>query len=165
MRQIAILCLALAIVPVCTPASDFDWLVREFARESGARQVHVPLFGLVRFAVAVAHPAGSSELKLAIFERCDFEASRFSTIVDSNLGPSWKPIIRVRSRDGESTNIYERQFGKKLQLLIASLDGKDSTFVEVRVQPEALMRFIDDHSEARRQCGSRSRSSDWICER
>jgi hypothetical protein len=146
MRLIGLLSAALAFVPFCAPASDFDWLVREFSRESGARQVHIPFLGLARLAVAVAHPAGTSELKLAIFERCDFEASRFGTLIDASVGPSWKPMIRVRSRDGESTNIYERQSGKKLQLLITSLNGEDVTFVEVRIQPEALMRFVDEHS-------------------
>lgn len=147
MRQIGILCAALTLVPLCAPASDFDWLVREFSRESGARQVHIPFFGLARFAVAVAHPAGTSGLKLAIFERCDLEAPRFSTLIDASVGPSWKPMIRVRSRDGESTNIYERQSGKKLELLITSLEGEEATFVQVHIQPEALMRFVDEHSE------------------
>jgi hypothetical protein len=146
MRPIGFLSAALALVPFCAPASDFDWLVREFSRESGARQVHIPFLGLARFAVAVTHPAGTSELKLAIFERCDLEAPRFSTLIDASVGPSWKPMIRVRSRDGESTNIYERQSGKKLQLLITSLAREEATFVEVRVQPEALMRFVNEHS-------------------
>jgi hypothetical protein len=150
MRQIGILCVVLAFMPFCAPASDFDWLVREFSRESGAKQVHIPFFGLARFAVAVAHPAGTSGLKLAIFERCDLEASRFGTLIDTTVGASWKRMIRVRSRNGESTNIYERQFGKKLELLITSLEGEEVTFVQVRIQPEALMRFVDEHNGRRR---------------
>jgi hypothetical protein len=150
MRQIGILCAALALVPLCAPASDFDWLVREFSRESGAKQVHIPFLSLARFAVTIAHPAGTSGLTLAIFEGCDFEASRFSTLIDASAGHSWKPIIRVRSRDGESTNIYERQSGKKLQLLITSLEGEDATLVEVHIQPEALMRFVDEQSRTSR---------------
>ncbi len=150
MRQIGILCLALALLTFCAPASDFDWLVREFSRESGARQVHIPFFGLARFAVAVAHPAGTSGLKLAIFERCDLEAPRFTTLVDTSVGPSWKPMIRVRSRNSESTNIYERQSGRELELLITSLEREEATFVQVRIQPQALMRFVDEHSEKRR---------------
>jgi hypothetical protein len=145
MRQIGIVCAALMLVPFCAPASDFDWLVREFSRESGARQVHIPFFGLARFAVAVAHPAGTSGLKLAIFERCDLEASRFSRLVDSTVEGSWQPMIRVRSRGSESTNIYERRSGKNLELLITSLEGGEATFVQVRIQPETLMRFVDEH--------------------
>ncbi len=126
-------------------ASDFDWLVREFSRESGAQQVHVPFLGFARFMVAVSHPAGTSDLKLALFERGDLDSLRFSTLTDSTVGISWKPMIRVRSARGESTSIYFRPEGKHLNLLITSLDGDDATFVQVRVQPEALMRFVDDH--------------------
>jgi hypothetical protein len=147
-RLIALL--TLTIVPGPIVASDFDWLVREFARESGAKQVHIPFFGLARFVVAVGHPAGTSNLRLAIFERGGLESPRFSSLTDMTVGSSWKPMIRVRSARGESTNIYERPEGKHLNLLVTALDGNDATFVEVRIQPESLIRFVDDHGLNRR---------------
>jgi hypothetical protein len=145
-RLLAILTLSCFPLPVV--ASDFDWLVREFSRESGARQVHVPFFGLARFAVAVGHPAGARDVKLAIFERGDLESLRFSALTDSTVGGSWKPMIRVRERNGESTNIYVREEGKNLNVLITSLDGDDATFVQVRLEPRALIRFVDEHGGA-----------------
>lgn len=132
-------------VPLLLPANEFDWLVREFSRESGAQRTNIPLFGLVRFGVAVAHPAGTSELQLAIFENASLESQRFSQVTDSVLGPQWKPMVRVRSRNRESTNIYAQQIGKDLRLFVTSLDGGQATFVQVRIKPEQLMRFIDDH--------------------
>ena len=144
MRRIIAL-LALAIWPSLLPANDFDWLVREFSRESGAKRVHVPFFGLARFVVAVGHPAGTTDLKLAIFERGDLETLRFSSLTDRAVGRSWKPMVRVRSSRGESTNIYARPDGKHLNLLITSLDGDEATFVEVRIQPQSLIRFVDEH--------------------
>ena len=72
--------LTISCLPLTAMASDFDWLVREFSRESGARQVHVPFFGLARFVVAVGHPAGARDVKLAIFERGDLESQRFSRL-------------------------------------------------------------------------------------
>ncbi|HEX4166934.1 MAG TPA: hypothetical protein VHZ55_15825 [Bryobacteraceae bacterium] len=128
------------------PASDFDWLVREFARESGAKQVHVPFLGFARFLVVVGHPAGTTDMRLAIFERGDLETLRFSDLTDSTVGDSWSPMIRVRSKRGESTNIYGRSDRKHLRLLITTLDGDDATFVQVNLEPKALIRFIDDHS-------------------
>lgn len=59
-------------------------------------------------------------------------------------------MIRVRSRNGESTNIYVRPDGKHLNLLVTALDGDDATFVQVRIQPESLIRFVDDHGLNRR---------------
>ena len=133
------------LLPLPLPAGEFDWLVREFSRESGARQVHVPFFGLARFIVAVGHPVGTSDIKLAIFERGDLDTLRFSSLTDATVGISWKPMIRVRSSRGEFTNIYFRPDGKHLNLLLTTLDGDDATFVQVRIQPEALIRFVDDH--------------------
>ncbi len=136
---------AACLLPVQIPASDFDWLVREFARESGAKQVHVPFFGLARFVVAVGHPAGTSDVRLALFDRGELESLRFSELTDATVGSSWKPMVRVRSTKGESTNIYVRPDGKHLNLLITTLDGNEATFVEVRIQPQSLIRFVDEH--------------------
>lgn len=147
--RLIIALLALTAWPAVMSASDFDWLVREFSRESGAKQVHVPFFGLARFVVAVGHPAGASDLRLAIFERGELESLRFSTLTDQTVGSSWKPMLRVRSLRGESTNIYVRQEKKHINLLITSLDGDEATFVQVRIQPEALIRFVDEHDGKR----------------
>ncbi|MBV9156735.1 MAG: hypothetical protein JO097_10780 [Acidobacteriaceae bacterium] len=147
-RSLGVLSL-LILLPLALPASEFDWLVREFSRESGARQTHIPLFGLVRFAVAASHPAGTSELRLAIFEHANLEPRRFGELTDALTDRNWKPMVRVRSRNGESTNIYAQTDGKNLRLLITSLDRDDATFVQVRVRPEQLMKLVDDHTASR----------------
>ena len=149
MKRLLVTGLVVLLFPFTVPASDFDWLVREFSRESGAKQVHVPFFGLARFVVAVGHPAGTTDMKLAIFERGDLETLQFSSLTDSVAGSSWKPMIRVRSRDTESTNIYSRTEGKRLDLLITTLDGDEATFVQLRLKPEALIKFIDEHDSSR----------------
>ncbi|MGA8027797.1 MAG: hypothetical protein WB992_11680 [Bryobacteraceae bacterium] len=144
-RLLALIGLSL-VLPIALPASEFDWVVREFSRESGAKPAHIPMFGLVRFAVSVGHPGGTSELNLAVFEHPNLESRRFNEITDSAVGGNWKPMVRVRARNGESTNIYSQVHGKELHLLIASLDHADATFVEVRVRPEELMKFVDEHT-------------------
>lgn len=126
------------------PASEFDWFVREFARQSGAQPTHIPLFGLVRFGVAVVQPAGASELRLALFEHANLEPDRFAKLTDAVWGLDWKPIIRVRDRNGEVTNIYVQQSDKGLRVLVSSLDGEEATFVQVRIRPEQLLKFIDE---------------------
>jgi hypothetical protein len=143
MRRILAILALFAALPLVSWGSEFDWMVREFARESGMHPLRIPFFGLVRFAVAVVQPAGTSELNLAIFEHPRFDATRFSAMADSAVGSSWKPMIRVRSRDGESTNIYAQTDVERLRLLIATLDHDDATFVQVRVKPQELIRFVD----------------------
>jgi hypothetical protein len=144
MRRFFAVCALILFVPLMLSANEFDWLVREFSRQSGARRTYIPLFGLVRFSVAVVHPAGTSQLRLAVFEHADLESKRFSQLTDSVVGQEWKPMIRVRSRNNESTNIYAQQRGKDLRLLITSLDGGEATFVQVQMRPTQLIKFIDD---------------------
>jgi hypothetical protein len=149
-RLLAILTLAAAL-PLALSASEFDWLVREFSRETAAKPMHIPLFGLARFAVATAHPAGARELHLAIFQDVELESGTFSRMTDRVVGPGWRPIVRVRSRNGESTNIYAQLNGKDLRVLMTVLDGGEATFVELRVKPEALMKFVDEHESPRQE--------------
>jgi hypothetical protein len=152
-RLLAVLSLAAAL-PLALPASEFDWVVREFSRQSGSKPMHIPLFGLARFVVATAHPAGTSELHLAIFRDVDIQSERFSQVTDSVVGPAWKPIVRVRSRNGESTNIYAQSIGKELRVLLTVLDGGEATFVEVRVRPETLLKFVDEHGRPHQERAS-----------
>lgn len=149
-RLLAILTLSAAL-PLALPASEFDWLVREFSRQSAAKPVHIPLFGLARFVVATGHPAGTSELHLAVFQDVELESERFSQVTDAVVGAAWRPIVRVRSRDGESTNIYAQLNGKDLRVLLTALNDGEATFIELRVKPEALMKFVDEHESPRQR--------------
>ena len=148
-----IICACLAVLfaaPLSAAAGEFDWMVREFSRETGAKPIRIPFFGLARFIVAVGQPAGASELRLAVFEHTKVESMRFTEIVDGAVGSAWQPMVRVQSRDGESTNIYAQRQGRNLRLLIASLDTSgDTTFVHLRVRPETLMKFLDEHCRNR----------------
>ena len=154
LRTLAIL-MTLSLVPAQLPANDFDWLVREFSRETGAKQMHIPFMGFARFVVAVGHPAGATDFKLAIFERGGFESQRFSSLTDSTVGGSWKPMILVRSTKGESTNIYARPDRKHVGLLITTLNGDTATFVQVQIKPDALIRFVDEHRQPHRNGSER----------
>jgi hypothetical protein len=148
MSRFFAVCALILFVPLMLSANEFDWLVREFSRQSGARQTYIPLFGLVRFSVAVVHPAGTRQLRLALFEHADLESKKFSQLTDAVVGQEWKPMIRVRSRNNESTNIYAQQQGRDLRLLITSLDGTEATFVQVQMRPAQLIKFIDDRRRA-----------------
>ncbi len=155
MRRIMAILAMVCALPVVLPAGEFNWLVREFSRESGAKPMRIPLFGVVRFAVRVAQPGGASELNLAVFEHVGLDPQRFSSMADEAIeGGGWKPMIRVRSRNGERTNIYAQvEDAQRLRLVIATLDGsadgslndRDATFVEVQIRTQELMKFVDEH--------------------
>jgi hypothetical protein len=138
-------------VPGLLPAGDFNGLVREFSRQTGAQQLHIPFFGLARFVVAVAHPAGTSDLKLAVFEHVNGQQLSFAHVADGVAGSGgWKRIVRVRQKNGEFTNIYLQPDGNRVRMLVATVDSGDAVFVEVRVKAEALVKFVDEHGGKRR---------------
>src|SRR5437868_4355475 len=149
MRRLLALISVAAALPLASQAGEFDWLVREFSRQSASKPMRIPLFGLARFVVATGHPAGTSELHLAVFQDVDIKSERFSQLTDLVVRPAWKPMIRVRSRNGESTNIYTQSIGNDLRVLLTVLNGGDATLIEVRIRPEALMKFVDEHGSSR----------------
>ena len=151
MRRALGVLLAVMLTGAVMQASEFDWIARHVEQESGCRRTHIPFFGLARFAVAVGHPAGASELNLAVFEHTDISPVRFSEIVNEAAGSFWKPILRVRSSRGQSTTIFAQHDGQRVRLLIGNLDHGEATLVEVRVNVEQLMRFIDDHQHKSRE--------------
>lgn len=131
-------------------AGDFDWMIREFSRQSGVQPVHIPMFGLARLFVGVARPAGTTDMHLAVFEDTGFKAERLTALMDSTVGVNWKPMIRVRSQNGESTNIYFQGVGKNVRLLLGNFEHGEATLIEVRLKPERLIKFVD---EQRREHG------------
>lgn len=146
MRRRHLITFSLAMVfALSLQGEEFDWMVRQISRETGTRPVHIPFFGLARFVVRVGHPAGTSDLHLAVFEHTTMAPARFSDLLDTTTGPAWKPIVRVRSRKGESTNIYAREEGKHMRLLIATAEHAETTLIEVRIEPDKLMEVVEEH--------------------
>lgn len=140
--------LTISLLPLS--ASEFDWMVRQISYETGTKPVHIPFFGLARFVVHVGHPGGASDLHLAVFENTHLPPVRFRQLLDSTAGPAWNPIVRVRSRNGELTNIYAREEGKHLRLLICASEATETTLVEVRIQPDRLMEVVEEHRHGRK---------------
>jgi hypothetical protein len=146
MRRLSVLTALLFVLPLTLPASEFDWMTREFARQSGTQPVHIPFFGLARFVVGVTHPAGARDVRLAVFEQANVGSEQFSRMADSTVGRDWKPIVRVREKSGEVSNIYVQPEGKHLLVLIATYNNNEAVFVQVSIRPSELMKFVDEHN-------------------
>ena len=143
-RTISLSLLLLTTIAPALRAGEFDWIARNVERESGCKRTHIPFFGVAKFVVAVGHPAGASQLDLAVFEDTNISPERFSDILSNAAGSTWKPMIRVRSKRGESTTIFAQQDGKRVRLLIGNFDHREATLVQIRVNVDKLLRYVDD---------------------
>lgn len=135
--------------PRAIRAAEFDQLVHIVEQQSGCERTHIPFFWLARAAVAVSRPAGTSELKLAMFEHPTIAPEDFSAIVDGALGSSWRPMIRVRSQKGEVTTIFlQENRTQAVRLLIAHRDLSDAMLMQVRLNVDRLLHFVDEHQHS-----------------
>jgi len=133
--------------------SEFDHVVNAIETHYHAKRTHIPFLGLANVVVKVARPAGTSEFKLAVFEDLgdlsdvdDRELDRFM----HELGSSrLHPLVRVHShRDHDSVYIFAADGGRDTRMLIATFDRNEATVVQVRVDMEQLLKWIDSPKEA-----------------
>ena len=139
------------IKPACAEDRDFSRLVKEIESHFHVKRTHIPLFGTVKPLARVARPSGTKVLDMAIFEDQDFSASdnqQFAEVTRKALGPDWHLMVQVVShRDGEQTSIFVREHGNDYRLLIATLEPSEGAVLEVAMNPEDLIKLIDNPEE------------------
>ena len=155
MRTLLVVALLAALVatPVAAGDSDFHAIVRGVESGYGVHRVHIPLFGLARFAVKVAQPEGVKDFDMAIFETPDGpprDLGRFDGIMRRAGGGRWSSVIRVRSRrDGEWVYIYARpEGGSDWRMLVATFGRDETVVLEAQVNPEFLANALEDPEHA-----------------
>jgi hypothetical protein len=126
---------------------EFDQIVKAIESHYGVKPTHIPLMGLGNLFLKTAHPAGVSGFKVAVFENLDDRRGDRGNLdwvlssIDSNL----RSIVQVRSQpSGEATYIYMGNPGKSTLMLIASIEDREATVMEVKLDTEALLRFLRD---------------------
>lgn len=127
----------------------FKDLVKHFETTYRARKTRIPLLGLANFAVKVIRPAGVKSFKLAVFENQDFNpragVEPFEAMRDA-YGNDWQPLVQVTSKRGGYNHvmIYSRCEGKDVQFALLSLEEHEAVVLEVRFNPDAAVRFLDN---------------------
>jgi hypothetical protein len=141
MVLLAVLCLPLAAFD-----RDFDSLVHNMESEYGTKRVHIPFMGFANFVVKIARPAGTSDLKLAVFEHVDTNRHPSPERLDATFMPrGWKPFVRVLSnRSGSRVQIYARQSHRDHELLIATFERDEAVVIRVRVNAEQLAKWVNN---------------------
>ncbi len=115
-----------------------------------ARQRRIPFLGLANFAMKLTRPAGVKSFKVMFFEDLHETTAiaggaELNEILRSALGKEWQPLARVYSRQrNEQAFIYAAAEGKNIKLMIVSLQQAEATLVRVKLNPDALVRFMNE---------------------
>src|SRR3954453_7491333 len=126
--------------------ADFNEIVRAVESRYNVHRTWIPMFGLVRFALWVAHPGGVSDVQLATFEGAHLDdVQGLADIVRRNAGEAMQPLVQTRSnRNGETTLIYARPLGgDRVALLIFAHDSEDTTVLRVVVSMDKLSETMN----------------------
>lgn len=139
--------LTFASVPASAKDREFDAIARHIKSTYRGKRVRIPFLGLANFAVKIVRPAGVKSFKLATFENLQKpepgRESELASVIRQSLDPAWRPLVRVRSRDGEQTFIYIRDAGDNVKLMVVSLEATEATVIRVKVSPKTLMKWIN----------------------
>lgn len=157
-----VICLTL-LAPTTVSAKDgeFDRVVKQLKTQYRAKRKSIPFLGLANFAVKIVRPAGVKSFKLAIFEDQDFSDKpgdpQLSTVVRGALTTAWHPLVRVYSpRDGDQTYVYLREAGKDVKLLIVNVEPREAVVVQVKVNLQTLIKWMQKPERIGRQVMSQS---------
>ena len=134
--------------------AEFRDIVRAIADEYHTRPIPMPGFGLVNLVTFLARPAGTRHIDLAIFENLQDHGRSGRSLaqeIPRIAGETWKPFVRVRSlRHGreETVLVYMRWEGSACRLLVTTIEPAEAVVVEIKLNPEALARWLDEPRES-----------------
>jgi hypothetical protein len=138
----------LSIAPPAARADDpeFDAITKHIKLYYKAKRVSIPFLGLANFFVKIVRPAGVKSFKVAIFEDLNFVPgsvnSELSAVIRNALSPEWRPLVRVRSRNGEQLYVYAREAGENIKLMVVTIDQTDAVVARVKISPKRLSEFL-----------------------
>lgn len=128
----------------------FKDVVRHIETNYRAKKTRIPMLGLANFAIKLIRPAGVKGFKLAVFEDQDFSArpgaASFDAVMREAYDKDWRPMVQINSkRNGYShTFIYVKNSGKDVQFALAVLEDREAVLLEVKFNPDAAARFLEN---------------------
>jgi hypothetical protein len=128
-----------AASPVDRGLDDFDGVVKSIESHYHRKRVWIPLMGLVNFVSHAARPLGASDFKLAVIDGIGDRANP----PDLTFGEVWRPVVRVRERNGEVVNIMARQEDRSaIKLLMLVVDDNNAVVMQMRMAPTRFLEFV-----------------------
>jgi hypothetical protein len=151
------LLIACAALAASSPASaadhEFQDIVRAISEQFDTKPVRIPLLGIARAVVAIAHPAGAKQLNVAIFQNLDERKGSGRDLLESvrlAVGRGWVPFVQVRSDRDQNMLAYMVGKGNDVRMLITTVQQGQVVVVEVKVTPEQMQKWITSPSDASR---------------
>jgi hypothetical protein len=141
----------LTLAPGQLRADDFGKIVHKIETSYHVHRNYRFLMGFARVVVKCTGGfTGVGAFKIALFENQRlFSAnpdSGLDDVVQSAGEHGWQSIIKSYSRhNDEHAYIYARPEGKDLKLLIVSVERNEAVVIQVKINPDKLSRFIDEH--------------------
>jgi Ca-activated chloride channel family protein len=108
------------------------------------------MLGFANFMVKLIRPAGVKGFKLAVFEDQNFsarpEAASFDTVMREAYDKDWQPMVQISSKRGGASHtfIYVKYTGKDVQFALAVLEDHEAVLLEVKFNPDAAARFLEN---------------------
>jgi len=134
--------------------SEFDHVVKAIEVHYHTKRTHIPFLGVANLVVKVAHPAGASDFKLALFEDLDAIDDRDDRELDQFMSElstgRLHRVVRVHSsRDHEAIYIFaDDEDARSTRMLLATFQRDQATVVQVKVDMNALIKWIGSPDEA-----------------
>ncbi len=166
MKAGATLLIACAALTASSPAlaadHEFQDIVKAISDQFDTKPIHIPMLGLAKAVVALAHPAGTKQLNIAIFQNLDERRGSGRDLLESvrlAVGREWRPFVQIRSERDQNMLVYMVGKGNDVRLLITTVQHDQAVVLEVKVSPEQIQKWLTSPRDAAKGFGHGDRES------
>jgi hypothetical protein len=127
---------------------EFEAIANHIKTKYRAKKVSVPFMWLARAAVKVVRPAGVKSFNITIFEDLKFSRQtvhkEMRDVMRESFGPEWRPVVNIRSRDGDQVYMNMREDGKNIKIALAVIDEDEAVLIRATFNADKLAEFINN---------------------
>jgi hypothetical protein len=156
LRLFSVTCAIVCGLGTCAKASaadrGFKDVVAAICEAFHTKPIHIPLMGLVNGVLKVAHPAGTKQLDVAVFEDLDASKGSGRNLTESvrlAVGRWMQPMVQDHAmKDGQDQTVLVYMFekGKDVNVLTVIVERDEAVVTEVRLNPEVMQKWISSSS-------------------
>lgn len=126
--------------------ADFSDVARAISKMHGVKRTWIPFLGVARMAVWIASPKGVHDFEFATFEGGhDLDPAELRNLLRERAGKGFMPLVQVSSRRSNEWSFVYARPGKRenrMELLVLTRDGNDTTLVRVDIDGEVMAREL-----------------------